>query len=111
MNAEGTNMITIYDTIKDHLENHPSARERRFKDRALIELLQEKYQGGGMFFPTDKLADFAHDFVSYDRIWRLILSENPELRGDDYKDKESLEQEKILNLGYEVGYGLKLKDN
>ena len=44
---------TIQDTIKTYLEQHSYARERRFKDKALVELLQEKY---GEITP-DKLAD------------------------------------------------------
>ena len=101
-------MKTLYATIKSYLETEPKARERRNRERALINLLLEKYQ----FFkdiPKQTLIDFCHDFASYDRIWRKVVSENPTLQGSDYKDKNGLEQEKMLSLGYEAGYHQDIK--
>lgn len=40
---------------------------------------------------------------SLDRQWRKILAENPKLRGSDYGDKKDLEEEKMLELGYQPG--------
>ena len=34
----------------------------------------------------------------------MILSENPELRGNDYLDKDVYEQKAEIELGYESGY-------
>jgi hypothetical protein len=52
----------------------------------------------------EKLIDFCHSFESYCRIWRKVLRDIPELRGQDYDTKDIVEQEHILKLGYEVGY-------
>lgn len=97
-------MFTIYDQIKKHLEKHSYARERKFRDRALVDMLLEKHGDGSMFFPTGKLEAFARDFESYSRMWRLVLQENEELRGEDYGDKVVLEQREQIKLGYEPGH-------
>ena len=39
--------------------------------------------------------------ASYDRNFRQVLQECPELRGSDYSDKQSLEEDKMLQLGYQ----------
>lgn len=46
---------------------------------------------------------------SLDRAWRKMLQENPELRGTDYDDKEMLEQDKQLELGYMPGHDADVK--
>ena len=93
----------MYEEIKNYLEKEPKARERHLHQRGMVNLLLDKYPD--LFpVPKDKLVDFCHDFESYCRIWRKVLSENEELRGSDYSDKTILEQDKMLQLGYEVGY-------
>ena len=101
---------TIYDQIKSYLEHHSYARERRFRNKALVEMLLEKHGDGSMFFPLSKLKDFVEDYVSYERVWRLVLEDCPELRGNDYKDKDIYEQKfEIERLGREVGYNQNVK--
>lgn len=91
----------MYEEIKNYLEREPRARERREHQRGMVNLLLDKYPD--LFpVPKDKLVDFCHDFESYCRIWRKVLSENPQLQGKDYKDKSDLEIEKQKQLGYNI---------
>ncbi len=48
------------------------------------------------------MADIVGEILSLDRKWRKILEENPELRGQDYGEKEILEVEKQRELGYNI---------
>ena len=96
---------TIYDTIKAYLEKHSYARERRVRSSVIVSLLKEKYADGSMFFPIDRLEDFAKDYVSYDRVFRLVQEEHSNLQGNDYKDGKALSQSFQMEvLGREVGY-------
>ena len=102
--------MTIYAQIENLLENNEDARERRFRDQYLIDLILEKHgKSGSMFVDVHFLKDFAKDFESYSREWRHVTRTREDLRGEDYGDKEVLEQGKILRLGYEVGYTEDLK--
>ncbi len=58
-----------------------------------------------LILSTADLEDFLKDGIQMDRLWRLVLDDNhPEnhhLRGKDYfTEKERLEQEKKVELGY-----------
>lgn len=94
--------MTIYDEIKGCLERSARARERKNKNKFLAWFLEKKYMVS-LGLNQDQLANLIVDAGSYDRAWRKILQENPELRGKDYDDKEVLEQEKQLELGYMPG--------
>ena len=98
----------MYERIKNYLIAEPRARERTLHQRGMVNLLLEDYPEL-QEIPKDKLVDFCHDFESYCRIWRKVLSENPELRGKDYDTKEIIEQEYQMKIGYEPNYNLKLK--
>ena len=89
--------------IEEYLEDEPRARERRFKDRALVNILLKKHPALSRV-PKEVLIGLVQDFNSLDRYWRMILMERPELRGVDYEDKVRYEQEKELGLGYEPRY-------
>lgn len=89
--------------VEQYLETEPRARERKEKDRALVNLLLRRYPELGTV-KKDTLIDMVKDYNSMDRCWRLVLNERPELRGTDYEDKAMLEQEKQLELGYTPGY-------
>lgn len=97
--------MTLYETIKSYLEVEPRARARETRDRAMINLLLKKYP---LDISKETLIAFAQDFESYTRIWRKIMQDCPELRTESYEDKEILEQEKMLKLGYEPNYNQKL---
>ena len=96
--------MTIYAEIHNHLLKFSYARERRNRRQVIQEMLLQKYGDGSPAFPVDKLSDFAEDWVSYDRIFRLVQQENPEVRGKDYDDGKALSQVKQLELGYQPGY-------
>ena len=96
--------MIIYKEIQSYLEANPYARERRNKDHAIAFMLQDKHFADGMVNIV-RLTDFAKDFTSYDRIWRLVLEENPKLRGKDYGTKDIVEQRfEVDVLHREPGY-------
>ena len=97
----------IYNDVKNYLEQEPKGRERMNRDRAMVNLLLIKYPLLKEV-PKDKLVNFAHDFESYCRLWRKVLEENKDLRGKDYDTKQVVEENYMLNLGYEPGYGRKI---
>lgn len=90
--------------IHQYLISEPRARERANKDRGLVNFLVNK--GNYQSYPATKteLINFVHDFSNADRYWRMILSENPELQGKDYRDGKILADKKELELGYEPHY-------
>lgn len=87
--------------LLEYLKQEPRARERANKNRALGNLITKEY---GLEIDKSKMADIVGEVLSLDRKWRKILEENPDLRGSDYDKKETLEQEKMLELGYSPNY-------
>lgn len=86
--------------IKQRLENHPWFRERKAKNFGIAKMLKNKYN---VNIDPKTLEDLIVEASSLDRAWRQTLQHNPHLRGSDYGEGEILAQEKILELGYEVG--------
>jgi hypothetical protein len=95
---------TQHNLIKSKLEEHIWFRERSKKNEGIARLLIRRYnlENNPQINPL-VLADLIAEASSLDRAWRKVLQENPHLRGSDYGESERLEQEKILELGYEVG--------
>ena len=98
--------------IYRYLQAEPQARERRSKDRAIVNLLIRNYPLLKEI-PKETLIKVVQDFNSFDRYWRLITGLHPELRGRDYngdgfKSKEQLEQEYQIGRGYEGGANMKI---
>ena len=79
------------------LKKDTRTRERSNKNRTLAYLIRKNYN---IEIDNGKMADIVGEILTRDREWRKILKENPELRGSDYSDKDMLEQEKMLELGY-----------
>lgn len=102
--------MTIYDEIKKELEKSPRARERKNKNAFIAWILEKKY-AGRIQTGIDRalLEDFVRDSATYDRAWRQVLQLEVSLRGTDYEDKKTLEQEKELELGYMPGYNSDIK--
>ena len=106
--------MTIYDTIKEKLESYPDFRERRFRVKYLAKLalrscgLENKEETKNAL-TIQELADFAHTYTSYDRLWRKCLNENEHLRGKDWNDRRIYEEQAQINLGYEAGYRSDIK--
>lgn len=98
-------MKTINQIVEEKLEKFPEFRERKNRAKylsilALRDLNLEAKQKIEML-TLEELADFAMKYGSYERSWRDCLLNNPSLRGKDYENKEVLEQEKLLSMGYE----------
>ena len=87
--------------LLNYLQQEPKARERKNKNRALANLLIKSYN---LEIDKLKMADIVGEILTLDRQWRKLLEENPSLRGEDYSEKTTLEQEKMLQLGYEPNY-------
>lgn len=87
--------------LQKYLEMQPLARERKNKDRGIVNVLLNKYPEL-LFIEKESLVKFVKDYNSMDRSWRQILSETPSLRGSDYNDKDLLEEEKLVELGYKT---------
>lgn len=86
------------------LVKHPNLRERKSKNKLCAKLVQLKYPYELKDISLDRLADIFIDNRSYFRAWNKVTQDNPHLRGTDYDDKEALEQEAELDLGYRPGY-------
>lgn len=86
-------------TLLELLQKEPKARERSNKNRAIGNLMMKQYN---LTMDKAQMADMVGEILSMDRLWRKILEENPDLRGSDYGKKDSLEQKKLLELGYNV---------
>lgn len=102
--------------LLNYLKQEPRARERKNKNRAIGNVITQKYwtsfKDGKLIFEINdkrKVDDMVGEILSLDRKWRKILEENPDLRGSDYKDKERLEQEKQIELGYTPNYHADIK--
>lgn len=99
--------MTKEDLLKTYLQNEPRARERVNKVRALCNLLQRNHpaiQG----IPAEVFTQIIDETIAYERYWRKILLENPDLRGKDYQTKREVVQKFQQSIGYEGGYTQKL---
>lgn len=88
------------DLILQKLKEHLWFRERKNRREGFAKYLIGKYK---LDIPIGTMIDILADGDTMDRAWRQCLLENEDLRGEDYENKKVLEQEKILDLGYEVG--------
>lgn len=101
--------MPLKDEVVKYLKEQPLFRERKNKDRGLVNLLTKRYSALGDVLregrmSKEELVQFVRDYATADREWRQALEEDPRLRGADYGDKERLTQKKMLGLGYTPGY-------
>lgn len=82
----------IYDEIYDYLLARSWARERKNRKEVILEMLWDKWAHNENSISKGRAKNFADDWVSYDRIFRLVQQENEELRGKDYGTKDIVEQ-------------------
>lgn len=106
--------MKIKDLVKQYLEKQPLFRERRNKDRGIVNILIGRHYKLGEAIRTGMVSkefvtEVMQEYASMDRYWRLALKDNPELRGKDYDDKRALEQERELELGYSPGHHADVK--
>lgn len=99
--------MTKEDLLKNYLQNEPRARERVNKVRAICNLLQRQHPAIQGISP-EVMTRIIDETIAYERYWRKILLENPELRGADYETKKEVVQKFQQSIGYEGGYTQKL---
>lgn len=87
--------------VLTYLKQEPRFRQRSAKWRGIADLLIKKYN---LDIDRRKLADVIADGSTADRSWRMALKENKDLRGTDYNDKDVLEEQAQINLGYKPNY-------
>jgi hypothetical protein len=87
----------IYDTLKAYLQVQPQARERANKNRAIGNIIIDKYH---LKIDKSMMADMVGEILNADRAWRKVLEDNKDLRGTDYWEKTDLEIKKRKELGY-----------
>ena len=90
--------------IEEYLDEQPLFRERKNKDRGIVNLLINRYglhhvieQG---ILTKESITAIVQDYASMDRSWRKSLEENEKWRGKDYDDKDELEAKAMVGLGY-----------
>lgn len=108
------NCMKIKNLVRDYLEKQPLFRERKNKDRGIVNILISRHYKLGEAIRTGVLSkefvvEAMKEFSSMDRYWRQALDQEPELRGKDYNDRERLEQETELSLGYVPGHAADVK--
>lgn len=91
------------------LKDRPETRERKNKNKFVARMLQKKYPIELETISLQRMEDIVRDANSIDRAWRKALQDNPSLRGQDYEEKEVLEQEKMVELGYTPGFDQDVK--
>jgi len=93
--------MSLTDKVFNYLKSQPLFRERKNKDRGMVNLLREMYP---VLKDIDKdtLIGVVQDYNSMDRAWRKHLADNVWLRGTDYEQKEELEIKKQRELGYNI---------
>lgn len=90
--------------IYQYLLIEPRARFIKNRMRAIVNLLLKDFPEL-KDIPKDKLVNFIHQAESFNRIFRLVLAEHPELVPEEDKEvKHILEEEKMIELGYETNY-------
>jgi len=82
-------MRTAQEIVKQYVTQLPEARERKNKNRAIANLVFKEL-----------LPQLVKNTLTFDRAWRKVLKDNPELRGTDYDQKDDLEEEVLEELGY-----------
>lgn len=96
--------MSLKDLVKSYLEEQPLFRERKNKDRGIVNLLVNRYglqhaiQNG--LLTKDRIVAMVQDYASMDRAWRKALEDHPNLRGSDYDEKDELEVKTMTELGY-----------
>lgn len=93
--------MKAYDAIKQRLEDHFWFRQRANKNLGIAKMLIGKYS---LQIDPKTLEDIIVEASTLDRMWRQVQQQNPHLNGSDYNDKKKVEQNKMIELGYESGF-------
>jgi hypothetical protein len=85
-------MRTAQEIVKQYITDIPPARERANKNRAIANMVFKEL-----------LPQLVKNTLTFDRAWRKVLKDNPELRGSDYdEEKDGLEEDMMIDLGYNI---------
>jgi hypothetical protein len=92
--------MTIYKDILYNLERHSWMRTDRHG--AIKDMLKEKYTS----CTWENIADIAHDWLSYDRVFRQCQSENPHIQPPNYEKRKKIREQEyeMEQLGMESLY-------
>lgn len=91
----------MIEQVKAKLIKHPEYRERRKKAEFVARWLHNKYPSLlGDIEKLKTIEDMVDEVINVERLWRKVLQDNVELRGNDYKTKDMVVADKILDLGY-----------
>lgn len=96
--------------VEEYLDEQPLFRERKNKDRGIVNLLINRYGLQPAIargeITKDRIVAMVQDYASMDRAWRKALAENPKWRGSDYDDKDELEAKVMSALGYNAPHAV-----
>ena len=101
--------------VEQYLRLEPQFRERRFKDRGIVNLLMKRHFNldqairQGVLLTKEFMVELVQEYATMDRAWRQALEQDPTLRGNDYDDKARLEDEHKIALGYGPGHDADVK--
>ncbi len=106
--------MTIKTLVENYLEKQPLFRERKNKDHGIVNILMGRHYKLGEAIRTGQMTkgfvvELMQEYASMDRAWRQALEHDPNLRGKDYGEKEKLEQEHQIALGYRPGHDADVK--
>lgn len=108
--------MKLKELVRGYLEAQPLFRERRHKDRGIVNILISRHYKLGEairagIMSKEFVTEMMLEYANMDRYWRQILAEpgNEYLRGRDYADKEQYEQEREIKLGYSPGHSADVK--
>lgn len=106
--------MTLKTLVHNYLEKQPLFRERKNKDMGIVNILMGRHYKLSDAIRTGVLTkgnvkEIVQEYASMDRAWRQALEHDPNLRGMDYGEKEKLEQERELALGYVPGHDADVK--
>lgn len=99
MNTKIKKYRNVRANVYRFLREQPKARERSNKNRALANLIMRRFVELREM-DKDIITKIVEYTITADRDWRWILERHEELRGSDYGEKKKLEQEKLIELGY-----------
>ena len=101
--------MTLQQQVKNLLETKIEARERKNRYRTIWYILFQNIPEKEVITKEMFIDGMGKQVISTTRLICKLQKENVELRGTDYDDKEVLEQEKMLELGYNPGHAQQVK--
>lgn len=103
----------MYNEVLEKLKSTPLFRERKhrshfitilsFRNVGVVDKDVKIKSGDKITATIEQWRKVGAVYGSYERIWRKVLEKHKDLQGEDYGDKEALEQDNILQLGYGLG--------